>query len=1262
MTQAERIAAVSGRIDPGMLVAFIHDDLCRSLVVDRLAPAFDRVWEVTSWSWTLKSERRAAVLRAIGGNLAQVLAAAVQVPTDAAGEVLRQLLAGQVPQAGDGSALEAQALALEWAAAANPSLKQKADALLTRVVQRDALRAYDNQLAQGFFGRDAEVDRLRKFVAQDSAPGLIPVLPVSGIGGSGKSTLLAHALRPFLEAAFDHCTAPMIVSMDFDRRCFLAGAELELSMELSRQLALYFREISSELVGLRDTVARQRAGRAESAKSQYDANLESVSRHGDEFDYLAAPILKAAGVSQRPVVLVLDTFEEWQRASSEPLSQNSPVWRVMNWLSRVGSAWQLAMRVVISGRAPLPRDVQLQVVTPPIELGELKRKEAIALLRSLGLPVGAARAVARTAGGMPLALKLAARYYLRLPVERRAAFLNDTEAEVQGLGDELRQGVLYRRFLDHIPDERARKLAHPGLALRRVSKELIREVLAGPCDLGVLDDQVAEKLFLLLAKEVWLVEQQWPVLVHRPELRTAMLRSMRGDPTRSEDLKNVHRAAASWYASRPGGDELDRAEALYHGLMVAPSDAFDDVVEGAETSLLQLVAQSAGDLPNAVRVQLLDRLGMRVTAADAASLPVERRARWAERQADELVRAGQPGRALAVWRQYAEGRAPGAWYGAALFQSLRWDEGSVLRDLPLPVGSLRYLYLMSFVLELKDVRAALGLRYRLDAETAKRVNLADRRSTAIAALEDAYFARVLAGGRVLPLNVDAIRRWLGNSSMDATRGLRVRSAFPDLEFRPRSPAIKGFLASAFRPTAGFLEGMIAMLRRQGSNASATAEFEKEIAAALRDGLNSAHVLGGWSDQFARCVQDDLTAAGSKDLMPLLAGCGSDEPEWRAAVCTALAAVRPEKVLDVAAVLELELGDWTPADLRIVEFEKLTIYNARQAWKRAVEYADRCGLMPALMDVAAVHVDRKLAGVADAYLQWRRRVSAFIDEADVPDRQNGIHAPYPGVHTQTFRRESPMTMHPVNSLEFIETAALGVEDRLESTLQDSGLQLDKLPGGVVAGNTLIDYSATSSEAMRSAVSLAMIFAGRVAVKQLDAGASDDERLAAYTTSLAKLGFSISGTAVQRARFSKKGLFVHKAIIPFLTIALGGAGVGPIILAALNSLSKIDEGRPWITLFDRQSRRTESRELHFAAVSSDAVTTTIRLVVARLAYRETNTNVLFAKVDDVTAEFESATTHITGNNQLLAVLGPKLHGRMTSDISDYIATVEVAEANG
>lgn len=246
----------------------------------------------------------------------------------------------------------------------------------------------------------------------------------------------------------------------------------------------------------------------------------------------------------------------------------------------------------------------------------------------------------------------------------------------------------------------------------------------------------------------------------------------------------------------------------------------------------------------------------------------------------------------------------------------------------------------------------------------------------------------------------------------------------------------------------------------------------------------------------------------------------------------------------------------------------------------------------------------------------------------------------------------------NALRFIENAALpqgGLEvlEGLEGVpVPGQAVDLDRLPAGVVSGNTLIDYSAASATEIRSAVSLAMLFAGRTARAAMRPGDDEDDWFAAYTTHLSKLGFSVSQSSVQTSRFKKKGLFVHKAIIPFLTLALGG-GVGPVILAALDNLRSMEEDKPWITLFDRESRQFTGRELHFAAVSSDALNTSIRHVVARLAFASDETNVLFFKITEANAEFESATTTMTANNSLLAVLEAPLRARMQDDALKFIA---------
>lgn len=244
----------------------------------------------------------------------------------------------------------------------------------------------------------------------------------------------------------------------------------------------------------------------------------------------------------------------------------------------------------------------------------------------------------------------------------------------------------------------------------------------------------------------------------------------------------------------------------------------------------------------------------------------------------------------------------------------------------------------------------------------------------------------------------------------------------------------------------------------------------------------------------------------------------------------------------------------------------------------------------------------------------------------------------------------------NALRFIESAAIpsgGLEGLEVGPLPGTPVDLNQLPAGVVSGNTLIDYSAAPATEIRSAVSLAMLFAGRTARAAMKEDDDADDWFAAYTTHLSKLGFSISQSSVQVSRFKKEGLFVHKAIIPFLTIALGGAGLGPVILAALDNLKSMEEGRPWITLFDRESRQFNGRELHFAAVGSDASNTSIRHVVARLSFVSEETNVLFFKIAKASAEFESATTTMTANNSLLAVLEAPLRMRMQDDALKFIA---------
>jgi hypothetical protein len=109
-------------------------------------------------------------------------------------------------------------------------------------------------------------------------------------------------------------------------------------------------------------------------------------------------------------------------------------------------------------------------------------------------------------GGRPLDLRLAAellrREHLHQPAEGHPPDL----ALFARIGEIIADGKLRRRFLDHVHDPLVRQLLHPGLLLRRITPELILQILkpVGKRPIRTIED--AKGLFDKLGGETSLVE------------------------------------------------------------------------------------------------------------------------------------------------------------------------------------------------------------------------------------------------------------------------------------------------------------------------------------------------------------------------------------------------------------------------------------------------------------------------------------------------------------------------------------------------------------------------------------------------------------------------------------------------------------------------------------------------------------------------------------------------------------------------------------
>lgn len=384
-----------------------------------------------------------------------------------------------------------------------------------------------------FVGREDLLARLDDHLREPGAP-----LLIHGMGGAGKSAVLArHILR--------HVPETLVCYLNFDNSALDPAVPASLIVGLLRQLA-------AQLPGA-ETTANTALLRAVEALRAGTKLLDSSSRtlsHRFREDVQLAQL--ADITRKRPTLFIFDTVEEVQRRS---IAVQETFADFVNDLASTSPH----ASILLAGRSPAP-----ELGFESAELSVLPPADAITLLHALvEVPEAEARRVVGLIRTTPLCVRLAAGILRRHPA-------NDAFRDL-ALRRTAIEGELYHRLLGYIDDPDVRRLAHPGLTLRRVTPELIEEVLAIPCGIAVHHEEHAYRLFHGLAREAMLVERvpHRDEVVHRADVRSIMLPRLAEDDPRT--TASIHRRAVKYYASCEGVAE--RAEELYHRLMLGQTPA-----------------------------------------------------------------------------------------------------------------------------------------------------------------------------------------------------------------------------------------------------------------------------------------------------------------------------------------------------------------------------------------------------------------------------------------------------------------------------------------------------------------------------------------------------------------------------------------------------------------------------------------------------------------------------------------------------------------
>ena len=552
-------------------------------------------------AWTLDDAVRTRLFASADrADLVRARAAVKEVPDSAVQQALdRSLDAGwstwDVAELDDEATAALSVVARWWSGSRYdvPNPEDLADHLRRRLLFADAR----SMASDHFVGREDVLDELRQRFSDTQGKAVV----LWGVGGVGKSALVARLVVEAVDEGLDELTPDLVALLDFDDPAINPMYPAELVAAITEQLDVQLAAGSVEFSNVRSKVVR------ESAYSGFRSASSGRTVTGPDTYWadLLGQAVDGMVVGSR-LLVVMDTVEQAQRRGPSAMYALADV---------VGELCRRShVLVLLSGRARVP---ELAAITTTTELlglaepdavtlmvdlaeGAVDRDHAQTLVRRFGTRHKATGAGVPT-GDEPILISPLTVRLLAALLAKTGAGAEDPLFGLQAANEQL-DAELYLRILGHIEDPLVRAVAHPGLVLRRITPEIIRDVLAksGGVELGKVDER---DLFNRLAAEPMLVDRPEPdVLEHRQDVRAVMLPQILRDTT--VDARSVQLAAVDYYTRRR--DPVSRAEEIYHRLLLGQGrDKLDPIWDPRAAERL---VTAVDELPQRSRVLLLSRL------------------------------------------------------------------------------------------------------------------------------------------------------------------------------------------------------------------------------------------------------------------------------------------------------------------------------------------------------------------------------------------------------------------------------------------------------------------------------------------------------------------------------------------------------------------------------------------------------------------------------------------------------------------------------
>jgi hypothetical protein len=164
---------------------------------------------------------------------------------------------------------------------------------------------------------------------------------------------------------------------------------------------------------------------------------------------------------------------------------------------------------------------------------------------------------------------------------------------------------------------------------------------------------------------------------------------------------------------------------------------------------------------------------------------------------------------------------------------------------------------------------------------------------------------------------------------------------------------------------------------------------------------------------------------------------------------------------------------------------------------------------------------------------------------------------------------------------------------------------------------------------------------------------------YFDVLSNVGFVTQQTNMQKYEVKADGFQAHEAVLEVAaTLLTGSPAALAVLTSTVRALQKLDQGNPWLTIFNRESRSANTAHFQVSTVDRDP---TGDLFIALMAFgleaKSKITQVLFFKFHKTETRIENNAGKATINAMVLEALRPTISQKLVAHAADFLSKLEI-----